>query len=193
MLAAVTGMRRGELFGLRWEDLDFERRTITIVRSLVDQIEGKPKTEASRKPLPMSDQLAVALLSWREQTSFAKSRDWVFASPASFGKLPYWPDMILRRHIIPATKRLGIVKRIGWHTFRRTAASLLMSTCSNVKVTQELLRHATSDITLELYAQAVGREKHEAQTSLASLILGSPDLVAPNGPGVGPETDSKAA
>ena len=50
MLAAITGLRRGELFGLRWEDLDFERRTIRIVRSLADQIEGKPKTEASRKP-----------------------------------------------------------------------------------------------------------------------------------------------
>lgn len=68
MLAAITGMRRGELFGLKWEDLDFERRTIRIVRSLVDQIEGKPKTETSRKPLPMSDELAAALTNWLEET-----------------------------------------------------------------------------------------------------------------------------
>lgn len=173
MLAAITGMRRGELFGLKWEDLDFERRTIRIVRSLVDQIEGEPKTETSRKPLPMSDDLATALTAWRQQTSYAKPSDWVFASPLSFGKLPYWPDMVLRRHILPAAKRLGILKRIGWHTFRRTAASLLMSSGSSVKVTQELMRHATADITLELYAQAVTEDKRVAQDALAGLIMGT--------------------
>jgi len=172
MLAAITGMRRGELFGLKWEDLDLERQTIRIVRSLVDQIEGLPKTETSRKPLPMSDDLASALKSWREQTDYAKPGDWVFASPMSFGKLPYWPDMLLRRHILPAAKRLGIQKRIGWHTFRRTAASLLMSSGSSIKTTQELMRHATADITLELYAQAVTEDKREAQNALAALIAG---------------------
>ncbi len=172
MLAAITGMRRGELFGLKWEDLDFDRRAIRIVRSLVDQVEGKPKTETSRKPLPMSDDLAAALAGWREQTDYAKPSDWVFASPLSFGKLPYWPDMMLRRHILPAVKRLGIEKRIGWHTFRRTAASLLMSSGSSVKTTQELMRHATADITLELYAQAVTADKREAQNALSALIAG---------------------
>jgi integrase len=172
MLAAITGMRRGELFGLKWEDLDFERRTIRIVRSLVDQVEGKPKTETSRKPLPMSDDLAAALMGWRDQTEYPKPSDWVFASPLSFGQLPYWPDMLLRRHILPAAKRLGIQKRIGWHTFRRTAASLLMSSGSSVKTTQELMRHATADITLELYAQAVTEDKRQAQNTLAALIAG---------------------
>jgi integrase len=173
MLAAITGMRRGELFGLKWEDLDIEQRTIRIVRSLVDQIEGKPKTETSRKPLPMSNDLAAALTSWREHTEYAKPGDWVFASPLSFGKLPYWPDMLLRRHILPAAKRLGILKRIGWHTFRRTAASLLMSSGSSVKTTQELMRHATADITLELYAQAITEDKREAQDILTGLIMGT--------------------
>lgn len=173
LLAAITGMRRGELFGLKWEDLDFERRSIRIVRSLVDQIEGKPKTETSRNPLPMSSELVEALTGWRKQTSYANPSDWVFASPQSFGKLPYWPDMLLRRHILPAAKRLGIHKRIGWHTFRRTAASLLMSSGAGVKATQELMRHATADITLELYAQAVTEDKREAQNALAALIAGT--------------------
>lgn len=173
VLAAFTGMRRGELFGLRWEDLNFERQEIRIVRSLVDQIEGKPKTETSRKPLPMSAELVAALTAWWKQTSYANATDWVFASPMSFGKLPYWPDMLLRRHILPAAKRLGIHKRIGWHTFRRTAASLLMSSGSSLKTTQELLRHATADITMELYAQAVTEDKREAQSTLAALIMGT--------------------
>ncbi|MEG9434965.1 site-specific integrase [Edaphobacter sp. HDX4] len=172
MLAAITGMRRGELFGLKWEDLDFERRTIRVVRSLVDQIEGKPKTETSRKPLPMSDDLAEALVDWRKKAEYTKPSDWVFASPISFGERPYWPDMLLRRHILPAAKRLGIQKRIGWHTFRRTAATLLMSLGASVKTAQELMRHATADITLELYAQAVTEDKRMAQNALAALING---------------------
>lgn len=173
LLAAITGMRRGELFGLKWEDLDFERRTIRIVRSLVDQIEGLPKTETSRKPLPLSDDLAAALKNWRGQTSYAIPSDWIFASPRSFGKLPYWPDMVLRRHILPAARRLGIDKRIGWHTFRRTAATLLMASGSSLKTTQELMRHATADITMELYAQAVTEDKRQAQNALAELITGA--------------------
>jgi integrase len=107
MLAAITGMRRGELFGLKWEDLDFGGRTIRIVRSLVDQIEGVPKTETSRKPLPMSDGLAAALMSWHEQADYPEPSDWVFASPMSFGKLPYWPDMLLRRHILASGNAVG--------------------------------------------------------------------------------------
>ncbi len=178
MLAAITAMRRGELFGLKWEDLDFGGRTIRIVRSLVDQIEGLPKTETSRKPLPMSDGLAAALMGWRGQTDYPEPSDWVFASPLSFGKLPYWPDMLLRRHILPAAARLGIHKRIGWHTFRRTAATLLMSSGSSVKTTQELMRHATAGITLELYAQAVTEDKREAQNALAALIAGPKTAVA---------------
>ncbi|SEG46906.1 Site-specific recombinase XerD [Bryocella elongata] len=171
-LAAITGMRRGELFGLKWQDLDFHGRAIHIRRSLVDQVEGLPKTETSRKPLPMSDGLAVTLSSWRERTDYAQPEDWVFASPVSFGEFPYWPDMMLRRHILPAATRLGIRKRIGWHTFRRTAATLLMSSGSSLKTTQELMRHATADITMELYAQAITEEKRQAQNALAALISG---------------------
>ena len=129
----------------------------------------------------MSNALAAALAGWRKQTSYAKPTDWVFASPVSFGKLPYWPDMLLRRHILPAAKRLGILKRIGWHTFRRTTASLLMSSGSSVKTTQEPLRHATADITLELYAQAVTEDKWAAQKALATLITGKTSPKKPRG------------
>ena len=106
------------------------------------------------------------------QRSLRRPSDWVFASPLSFGKRPYWPDMLLRRHILPAAKRLGILKRIGWHTFRRTTGSLLMSFGSSAKTTQELMRHATANITLELYAQAITEDKKEAQNQLSALIAG---------------------
>ena len=74
LLASVTGLRRGELFGLKWEDVDFEAAEIRVVRSLVDQVEGPPKTLASRRPLPMSEALAESLRNWRTLTRYARSQ-----------------------------------------------------------------------------------------------------------------------
>ena len=54
-----------------------------------------------------------------------KPRHWVFASPEKLGQQPYWPDRALRRVVRPAAVRAGIVKHIGWHTFRHSFATLL--------------------------------------------------------------------
>ena len=69
LLASVTGLRRGELFGLKWGDVDFNEAEIRVVRSVVDQVEGPPKTLASRRPIPMSPELASTLENWRKQSS----------------------------------------------------------------------------------------------------------------------------
>lgn len=58
------------------------------------------------------------------------------------GLKPYCPDMMLKRHVRRRAERLGINKRIGWHTFRRSYASMLKANGEDVKVVQELLRHA---------------------------------------------------
>jgi integrase len=174
LLASVTGLRRGELFGLKWEDVDFEGAEIRIVRSVVDQVEGPPKTLASRRPIPMSSELAFALANWRKQSSYSKPGDWVFASPQALGRKPYWPDAVLKRHVLPAAKRAGISKRIGWHTFRRTVATLLLSSGASVKTTQELMRHASPDVTVGIYAKALTADKREAQDKLVALFVGDP-------------------
>ena len=154
--------------------MDFELAEIRIVRSVVDQVEGPPKTLASRRPIPMSSELASALANWRKETSYSKPGDWVFASPQALGQKPYWPDAVLKRHVLPAADRAGITKGIGWHTFRRTVATLLHSSGASLKTTQELLRHASPDITLGIYAKAVTADKREAQDKLVALFLGGP-------------------
>jgi integrase len=98
--------------------------------------------------------------------------DWIFASPRVKGKWPYQPDMILQRGIRPAAVEAGVTKRIGWHTFRHTFSTLLKASGVDVKVMQELLRHANSRITLDIYTQAMSPEKREAQTRVVKMFLG---------------------
>jgi integrase len=79
----------------------------------------------------------------------------------------------MKRHVFPAAERAGITKRIGWHSFRRTLATLLQSSGASVKTTQELLRHASPGITLGIYAKAVTADKRAAQDTIAALFTGS--------------------
>jgi integrase len=118
-------------------------------------------------------ELASSVENWRGQTSFPGSKDWVFASPLAVGEKPYWPDAVLKRHIFPAAKRAGITKRIGWHSFRRTLATLLQSSGASVKTTQELMRHSSPVMTLGTYAKAVTADKRLAQNAIAACLWGS--------------------
>ena len=170
LLACVTGLRRGELFGLKWADIDFGSGQIRVARSLVDQVEGSPKTLASCRPIPMSADLAAALQGWRNTSRYQGPSDWVFASPLAMGRKPYWPDAALKRHLLPAAERAGISKPLGWHCFRRTLATLLQSSGATMKTTQELLRHANPTITMGIYAQAVAADKREAQNTITALF-----------------------
>jgi integrase len=77
---------------------------------------------------------------------------WVFASPHSNRRLPYWPGAFYRAHLLPAAQKLGI-EGIGWNTFRRTYATFLQANGEDVKRVQELLRHANSLVTMNIYAQ----------------------------------------
>ena len=171
LAATLTGLRRGELFGLQWQDVDFVNNVIHVRRSLVDQVAGEPKTIGSKRPLPLNDELAKALALWKEQTPYAEPEDWAFASPASRGEQPYWANTIMAKHIQPAALDAEIAKTIGWHTFRRTFATLLQSSGATVKTTQELMRHSTPAMTLGTYAQAVTADKREAQDRIAAMIL----------------------
>jgi hypothetical protein len=65
---------------------------------------------------------------------YSDDSDWVFASHLNKGQKPYWPDMLRKRHLVPTAVRLGIKKLRGWHTFRRTYASLLKAAGTDVKV-----------------------------------------------------------
>lgn len=171
LVDAMTGLRVGELLALKWSDIDFERFQIHVSRSISLQHVGECKTEASRKPVPLDSRLADALWNWRTICAYPRPEDWVFASPHTNGVQPYWPGTLNRWHLQPAAKSAGLQGRIGWHTFRHTYATLLKANGEDVKTVQELLRHANSLVTMNLYAQAVTQAKRQAQSRLVSMLL----------------------
>src|SRR6266853_2095828 len=173
LLAASTGLRQSEIFGLKWGDIDFERGTMSVIRSIVYGVVGPCKTESSQKPVPMHSTLADALTQWRKRCTYIRPEDWVFASKHYRGRRPYWGQAILRKYIRPAAQRVGIQKRFGWHTFRHTYSTLLRRVGTEFKVMQELLRHSSFRSTLGVYTQAVSLAKHAAQAAMLALVFAS--------------------
>jgi len=171
LLDAATGLRVSELLAIRWSDIDFENLELSVTRSIWHQVVGDCKTEASAKPVPLDSYMAEDLLRWRRQSPYPMDDDWVFASPAKKGKQPYWPDNLMKRYIKPVARKAGINKNIGWHTFRHSFGTLLKANGEDVKTVQELLRHANSRITLDVYTQAVNTHKRAAQSKVVKMMV----------------------
>jgi len=170
-----SGLRRGELAGLKWEDFDFKKLHVSVTRSLVDQHVGPVKTETSRKLMPIDEFVAGELLAWHAVTPYKKPSDYVWATDAhragaKRGKQPVWLSAVMRDYIQPMARKLGIRKKMSWHTFRHTFSSILKGNGEDVKVVQELLRHSTSRMTLDTYTQALGADKRAAQSKVVGMI-----------------------
>ena len=165
-----NGLRISEGFALQWRDIDFERGTALVTKAIVKGHLGKVKTEVSKKLVPLHPYQLEDLAAWRAASAYGAEDDWVFASHRTRGKKPYWPHMILRRHVQPLAKKLGITKTIGWHTFRRSFASLLKANGEDVKVVQELCRHANPSTTMGLYAQAFTADARRAQGKVVEMV-----------------------
>jgi len=76
----------------------------------------------------------------------------------------------MRYYIQPAALRAGITKKLSWHTFRHTFSTLLKANGEDVKTEHELLRHASTRITLDVYTQAVTSVKRQAQSKVIAMI-----------------------
>jgi integrase len=177
-LDAFTGLRRGELIGLQWQDIDFQDLVIHVRRSVVLMVHGSTKTEASAKDVPLDAELAESLKRLRASSPYNGETDWVFASATMKGKQPLWPDSLWRRHGKPAVKAAKVTKRVGYHTFRHTFGTLLNANGENPKVVQELLRHANLKITTDTYMQALSPDKRQAQAKLVMMVRGKKAGVA---------------
>jgi integrase len=171
IVAATTGLRISEVLGLKWKDIDWKSLQMEVTRSVVDGIVGKCKTETSRRPVPIDEFTTAELLAWRRETAYAEPEDWVFASEKVQGRMPPWSDTLLDRFLQPAAKRAGITKWVGFHTFRHTYSTLLKANGEDVKVVQELMRHANISTTMNIYTKALTPAKREAQSRVVDVLM----------------------
>jgi len=172
LLGASTGLRVGELLGLKWEDVDFEALELRVTRDVVKQRIERCKTEASRRPVPIGAEVAEILWAWRLRCAYNEPKDWVFASPKVKGRQPYWPSSIYRVYLKPALKELGIADPVGWHTLRHSLGTLMKANGEDVKTIQETLRHANFKVTMDVYTQAVTEVKRTAHNRVVRQIMG---------------------
>ena len=197
LTAATTGLRRSEA-GLHWEDLDLVNGRISVNRSVDNNLENPCKTEASRKAVPLDVRIVPFFQRWKEVSLFETPDDYVFAAGSNRaggkrGKQPISLSVAFRYHIKPVADRLGIKPAVfGWHTFRRSFATFVVGNTRDVKAAQELLRHSTAKLTLDLYAQALPENKVAASKAIAgSLLLPQPSTCTAVQSGQGTEEPVK--
>jgi hypothetical protein len=160
------------MIALTWSDLNLRTMEVNVLRSCVRNRFGKTKTEASNRPVPLHPIVLNALLDWRAKSLYATEMDFLFPSIRLKGNKPIGPDSVWKKNIRPALARAGILgKQIGWHSFRHSLATNLRALGVDIKVAQELMRHASSRTTLDVYTRAVDQQKREASLKVVEFML----------------------
>ena len=194
-LAVTTGLRQGELFALRWSDVDLNAQRLTVQRALVRAAGGgttfaEPKTATSNRQVQLST-LAVDALRrhWRNQQDDRRKggelwNDLNLVFTSRHGN-PLNPQNLLQREFYPLLEQLALPK-IRFHDLRHTAATLLLAAGIHPKIVSEMLGHTDVGITLNLYSHVIpGLHQRAAQafdTLLASQREQPHDTDAYDGP-----------
>lgn len=175
-LAIFLGLRRGEVAGLRWEDVDFENRTITVRNSRVqvgkEIIEKKPKTAKSQRTLLMPDVLCKILLQEKNRKPTARSmaessQRSKYVATTRKGE-PFRPNDMAERfnkHL----KKHGL-KHIRFHDLRHTFASIAANNGVNVYEVSQSLGHANVHVTTSVYLHEFDPVKSGAVMKVAESL-----------------------
>ncbi len=159
----TTGLRRGELLALQWDDLDFKTGTLTVNKQ-VYEVKGRlqvsvPKTRASIRRLVLPPGVVEVLRQYRETVD---SR-WMFPSPVK-EDMPMTPGAVRRRLQI-ILERAGC-KRIRFHDLRHTFATLSLESGMDVKTLSAMLGHVSAATTLDIYTHVTGDMQTEAAAKI---------------------------
>jgi integrase len=180
VLAVHTGMRRGELLGLKWDDVDLEnasvrvRRTLTRIDNGCRLALGPPKNNKSRRTVRLTQRAVESLRSHLERQlaeiealgDLYKDQGLVFTTEAG---TPINPSNLRQRSFAPLLKRAEL-PQITFHDLRHTCASLLFQRNVHPKFVQELLGHASVAITLDTYSHMLPGMGSEAADAMGEAL-----------------------
>jgi len=174
VLAVHTGLRQGELLGLKWDDIDLETGTLQVRRALTTAKGGPrlaaPKTKGSRRRVSLTGSAAQALKSHLERQleeidragSLWQENGLVFASETG---APLDRRDLTSRRFKPLLKRAGLT-HFRFHDLRHTCATLLLTQNVNPKVVSEMLGHSSIAITLDTYSHVLPNMQDSAAHAL---------------------------
>jgi integrase len=180
---ALSGLRRGEIAGLRWGDIDFDAATITIARSRVELgggpttvIENEPKTLASRRTLPLDEGLITVLK--RASARYAQERlslglahrDSGYVACNEIGE-PYTPGALT--HMWRRVTDTAGVRPIRLHDARHSCGTALHLRGVPLAVIAKWLGHADPAITARIYAHSQDEALRDASKSLGAVVTSS--------------------
>jgi integrase len=178
VLAVHTGLRQGELLGLKWDDIDVEAGTLQVRRALITARGGPrlaaPKTKSSRRRVSLTRIAAEALKDHLERQledidrvgSLWEENGLVFASETG---TPLDRRDLTSRRFKPLLKRAGL-PRFRFHDLRHTCATLLLTQNVNPKVVSEMLGHSSIAITLDTYSHVLPNMQDSAARALEEAL-----------------------
>jgi integrase len=178
---ALSGLRRGEVAGLKWTDIDFDATTITIRRNRVQAgagkvVENEPKTLASRRTLPLDESLAAVLKS--ASARYAEERLLLGTAHADSGYVavneagePYTPDTLTRMWL-KLTKKAG-VRPIRLHDARHSCGTVLHLRGVPLAVIAKWLGHADASVTARIYVHSQEDALKAAASTLSVVVTTS--------------------
>ena len=171
-LAAMAGLRAGEILALRKCDFDLERNLLTISRSVWRGKLSTPKTSTSQAVLPIPRPLAVIVKEYMSSLKdlpegYHSATDWLFLTRRGHF---FIAENVVRQALTPILDKLGM-PRCGFHAFRHMHASLLLDSGAAPTVAQEQLRHSDARITLGIYGHVIGDSHREAVEKVASILF----------------------
>ena len=165
----ATGLRRGELLGLKWEDIDLERGDLRVKRQLAringEIVEAPLKTKNAYRTLPLA---ADAIDILKAQKKKVGSSPWVFPSPTGGPLSPDCVNNMLHRVL----KRAGLPS-IRFHDLRHTFATMALQNGVDVKTVSSMLGHYSAGFTLDTYAHVTTSAKREAANTMSGVLSGT--------------------
>jgi integrase len=178
-LALTTGMRQGELLGLKWADVDWEKSTLHVQRQL-QQVEGKgyalvpPKTKAGKRQIKLGQVMLEQLMAHRKRQELAKTfagirwqeNDLIF--PTTIGT-PL-------DHKRVTTEFKGLLQKAGlpdmrFHDLRHTSISLLLENGIPLNTVQKRAGHSKASVTADIYGHAMAGSQNQAAEDIETLVV----------------------